>query len=1714
MFGTTVASAANPGTIGSTTFGSSDQFTSRTLSVSQETDLAGHINITGPLTLSGTLSLTGNATFTGNLIAGTDNLYNLGSSAVRWASLHSGPTGLIVHNDTTDTNKVSLVFSGANAVLGTDAATPLQITTGVNDGITVQTSGAIDLGGNTSVTGTNTFTTGTGLVTMNGDLIVNGDTTLNGLTVTNNTLTSNAQATFTKAPTLAHVFVPSWPTGTSNAADGTIYINPASSVADGNLISAAVNGSIQFLVDAEGDIYGNNLVLSGSTTTGATTIAGNLTVQDSTQLGDAPTDQINVVGKFISNLSPNVDNTYDLGTSALRWKTLHLGPGSLVVHNDNTNTNKVSLQFSLGTALLASDAATPLQITTGVNNGITVDTAGKVGINDTTPSYQLDVAGTSRFTDAVTLDSTINKVTITAPATGSTLTIADGKTFTASNTLTFTGTDGSSVAFGTGGTVTYTSNKLSVFSATSSAELAGVISDETGSGVLVFNNSPSLTTPTFATSLTASGSSVITTDTTVAHTLKLQGYTGTVYSDLLTITNAATPTISIADPTLTGHPTIEGITSTGATGSGKFVFDNSPTLVTPNIGAATATTINGQTISSVASFTGTLAAASTITGTTLNGTTGINTGAGVGTQRIDASGNLVNIGTITSGLINGQTISSAANFTGTLAVASTISAPTHTVTGGSSFMAGNVAQNMKLKGGGGTDVGITGYNSADTWVWQLYGSGTSYGFLNANWGGWDMQKVVNGALTLNGGSGAISAGLYNGQTISSAANFTGSVTAASNFAVGNHVFDSNQDYCNGGVACYYNWSGSGVTNVGNSTGGTVNLGNGLATVTGGTYNGQTISSAANFTGSMTLASGLSIGGPIYRTSATGGYLNGQYPSVEGAGNTPGAIYTIGGSYVPTAGGLGIMYGIGYGYSGGTAGITASGAPANNWGMYVASGGTPRVFLDSDNGSVYINGSYNGSGSGLTGTAASLTAGAANSVTFNGGLTTTSDPTFNSVYLANGNLRLYQGPGTSLHVATAYGSMDLGAENASWTHMYATLPFYFNQNLYVNGTQVVTNSGTWGISISGNAATASLASTATIYTGRTDAAYYQAMWTTSGSTTLYSTDNVAIYSGGYGAIAFNSHAWTLEGNASYGLYSNTGLDANGGLWDAGNRVCSSTTCSVGSIVAASLAASGAVSGSSLSTSGSVSSGGATLAANGDISGRGIVGRGGVNGTSNGNMFNFTYNGSCIVEWVDVTAVTTNECPSDMRVKKNIETLHPGLTELMELRPVSFNWKNPDSETNLQFGLIAQEVEPILPNLVTNTGMITPDTPDGMLRIKYDGLIPIAIKAIQELSSRTSAVYQGSDLSAGDLVKFEDGSSTTVEKAAADGSSIGVITDATIDRVQFSGQASVKVSEENGQINAGDKLTLSKIQPGYAMKMTESGQSIGTALQNFSDSSANDTTTGLGMIQGMISIGYQHMDVAQNDSGKLVTTAQDLDMNNFSILNVKSILAASGKWSIDENGNLAVAGHITVGKDTAGSITIPSGASSIQVSFVNSYAYAPKVVITPQGETGTYWIGEKSAAGFTIHLSQPATADTEFDWVALAGDPSTNIATPSSGSDLLAPGTAAAAPTDSTTTTTSTTTTDTASTSPDTTTTSGITSTDTSGISTDTATTTDSTLTTPTDSTTTTDTTATSPSDTTSSSTTPSTNTTTTSSTSDTAAPPADSGTTSGDATPTP
>ena len=91
-----------------------------------------------------------------------------------------------------------------------------------------------------------------------------------------------------------------------------------------------------------------------------------------------------------------------------------------------------------------------------------------------------------------------------------------------------------------------------------------------------------------------------------------------------------------------------------------------------------------------------------------------------------------------------------------------------------------------------------------------------------------------------------------------------------------------------------------------------------------------------------------------------------------------------------------------------------------------------------------------------------------------------------------------------------------------------------------------------------------------------------------------------------------------------------------------------------------------------------------------------------------------------------------CSSDIRLKQNITPLSYGLREVLHLRPAKWEWKSP-STAHLNFGLIAQDVEPVLPELILRNV----DT-NGSLGLHYTGLIPILINAIQEQQDTISAL----------------------------------------------------------------------------------------------------------------------------------------------------------------------------------------------------------------------------------------------------------------------------------------------------------------------------------------------------------------------------------------
>lgn len=175
----------------------------------------------------------------------------------------------------------------------------------------------------------------------------------------------------------------------------------------------------------------------------------------------------------------------------------------------------------------------------------------------------------------------------------------DGQTtpLTADRTFAFQDTSGTFALLG---------NKLSAFAATTSAELAGVISDETGSGALVFATSPTLVTPILGVATATSINKVAITAPAASATLTLANTSSFItvgaFSETLTFTGTTNSTFPAGTDTLLGRASTDTIT-------GKKTFSTSNTAATLGFSAGTAPgspiegdTWNDSTQKSIVSF--------------------------------------------------------------------------------------------------------------------------------------------------------------------------------------------------------------------------------------------------------------------------------------------------------------------------------------------------------------------------------------------------------------------------------------------------------------------------------------------------------------------------------------------------------------------------------------------------------------------------------------------------------------------------------------------------------------------------------------------------------------------------------------------------------------------------------------------------------------------------------------------------------------------------------------------------------------------------------------------------------------------------------------------------------------------------------------------------------------------------------------------------------
>ncbi len=96
-------------------------------------------------------------------------------------------------------------------------------------------------------------------------------------------------------------------------------------------------------------------------------------------------------------------------------------------------------------------------------------------------------------------------------------------------------------------------------------------------------------------------------------------------------------------------------------------------------------------------------------------------------------------------------------------------------------------------------------------------------------------------------------------------------------------------------------------------------------------------------------------------------------------------------------------------------------------------------------------------------------------------------------------------------------------------------------------------------------------------------------------------------------------------------------------------------------------------------------------------------------------------------------------SDARDKTNIQDLSYGLEQILQLRPVQFEWIN-NQHDGTKLGLIAQELQQVLPEVVRDWDY-EEDEENGVRKVEaarlgvyYSDIIPVLVKGMQELNAK--------------------------------------------------------------------------------------------------------------------------------------------------------------------------------------------------------------------------------------------------------------------------------------------------------------------------------------------------------------------------------------------
>jgi hypothetical protein len=334
--------------------------------------------------------------------------------------------------------------------------------------------------------------------------------------------------------------------------DGTTPLPQSGDTGWGTTLNTAINSiDARFTYQSPTSIPATKALASGIV---GTTLASNVITSSLTTVGTL--SSLNVSGTVVITGDLTVNGT----TTTISTETLNVADNIIVLNSDvvGSPTENAGIEIERGT----SDNVLIRWNETSDKWEITNDGSVYKAINEASDLLGTTLASgvvSSSLTSVGTITSGVWNGTAIDGERGGTGVANTGKTITVSgntvigsstHTVSFSTTGNTTVTLPTTGTLATTGN-LSQFASTTSSQLAGVLSDETGTGSVVFSTSPQITT-----SLTTDSTTFSLVNTT-ATTVNFAGA-----ATALSIASASGTTTVNNDLVVTGDLTVNGTTTT------------------------------------------------------------------------------------------------------------------------------------------------------------------------------------------------------------------------------------------------------------------------------------------------------------------------------------------------------------------------------------------------------------------------------------------------------------------------------------------------------------------------------------------------------------------------------------------------------------------------------------------------------------------------------------------------------------------------------------------------------------------------------------------------------------------------------------------------------------------------------------------------------------------------------------------------------------------------------------------------------------------------------------------------------------------------------------------------------------------------------------------------------------------------------------------------